>query len=564
MRRAPTLPVLLLAVTVAAAGYLAVRSFELLGAPRLAGVQPVPQGHQEIAYLGPATSADTWERLVAAVRRLVEQWPEHHQDLPRLDAFLDHVFKERTTDVPELALWLGGRTDAKLWLRWYKLSSEMDASTWVDRLARRDRPPLAILGGENSDRALSLANTLQAYRGRWKGPDPVFLITTATADRYARADTVGDQPLSTPGTPRLMRVYPGRSFRFSFTNSRMAAVVMDFVQSHPEVWSHSPHAAAGPAALVGAGGLTALTLLACRDQLPPVYLYSLAWADDRYSKDLADRFSELFLEHFGRPPLAQAAGPRVFYDQVPYGVGDRDRPNPQEAWAIDRFFDHNPLLQGNRQLLVLPTGTDSARRVLRALANRAPVDIRNLVVLSGDSITFNSIFRDRDVAWNIEDMPLPLVFFSHRNPINYAAGFRTRADSADPAATTGTQDLLLYRDIIEAVTQAAYRAGGGLGDAEHLRAGLARLRWDAGRVRLGGEGGRFFDEDGDRSDHTGEHVVWLNPKRREGRVLPEATISVWRLGPGPQPDLAWRRVGEPLEVQYDWPTRSARGEAGGL
>ena len=103
----------------------------MLAAPRLAGVQPVPEGDEEIAYLGPATSSDTWERLVAAVRRLVQQWPEHHQDLPPLGASLEHVFKERTTDVPELALWLGGRGGGRLWVRWYKISSEMDAGTWI-------------------------------------------------------------------------------------------------------------------------------------------------------------------------------------------------------------------------------------------------------------------------------------------------------------------------------------------------------------------------------------------------------------------------------------------------
>jgi hypothetical protein len=326
------------------------------------------------------------------------------------------------------------------------------------------------------------------------------------------------------------------------------------------VWAHSPHAAALPAALAAGGSLSALGLVLCQDQLPPVSLYALAWADDPYSRDLADRFIKLFPDHFDRVPMTRAA-PRVTYDPVLYGVGDRDRPNPPEALAINTFFaSDNPLLQGNRELLVLPTGTERARRVLQALANRAPVDVRNLVVLSGDSITFNSVYRDRDVAWNIQDLPVPLIFFSHRNPINRAAGFRPHGDDRDPAAATGTQDLLLYRDIMEAVVQAAGLPGGTLGDADHLREGLRAMRWDGGRVILKGEGGPFFDPDGNRSNRTGEHVVWVNPRRAEGRVLPEAIISVWRLDPVRAGQPAWRLVGEPLQVQYDWLTRVGGGQ----
>jgi hypothetical protein len=558
MRRAQTVLLLLLAATAAGAGYLTLRGFGLLGAPRLAGVQPVPAGHQEIAWIGPATSGDAWERLVAAVRRLREQWPEHHPKLPRLDADLDHVFTERTTDVPELALWVAGREDAKLWIRWYKTGSEIDAPTWIDRLAQRDRPPLAILGGENSERALAVASLLKEYRGRWHGPDPLFLITTATADRYAPAGS--GEPLTDPAAPKLMHVYPGRSFRFSFTNRRMAAVVMAFVKDHPEIWAHSPHYTAALAgALAASGGPAGLPLLACADQLPPVYHYAVAWADDPYSRDLADRFGEVFREHIEEPGLLPlAAGPfrpRI-RDEIPYGVGDRDRPNPAEAFAIDHFFDRNPLQPGNRELLVLPTSTERARRFLRTLANQAPLAMENLVVLSGDSLTFNNVYRDRDVAWNVQDLPVPLVFFSHRNPINVAAGFRTRSDAQDPSATTGTQDLLLYRDVVEALVQAACDEQGTLGDADHVGRRLRQLRWHKGRVRAGGAGTMFFDEDGDRSGNTGEHVIWLNPLRKDGRVLAEAVISVWRLGPDQDGRAGWVQAGAPLEVLYDWPSRS--------
>jgi hypothetical protein len=553
MRR--ILLILLLFVASAAAGYFVLRGFALFG-PLPAGVRPVPQGWQEIAYLSPATSTDSWERFVAAVRFLQGQWPEEHPELPPLGADLEHVFPERTTDVPELSLWLG-QDSRRLVVRWYKTSSEVDPASWIKQLAGRGRPPLAILGGENSERALSTARLLCDYRGQWDGPDPLFFITTATADRFPREDAGSAEPLTAPQMPKLMDVYKGRSFRFAFTNSRMAAVVMAFVKDHPEVWSNSPHLAASSAGVVSAGdGLTALTLLTCRDHMSPISFYALAWADDPYSLDLSDRFGEVFKEQFADfgSSVAQEAERMRIRDEVPYSVGDRDRPNPPEAAALDRFFDHNPLFQGSREILVLPTGTDRARRVLHTLANQAPLDLGNLIVVSGDSIPFNSVYRDRDVAWNVQNMPVPLIFFSHRNPINRAAGFHPKARPADPSAPTGTQDLLLYRDVLSALLQAACLRSGEIGDADQVISRLRGLRWLKGHLRTGGEGRPFFNADGDRSAGTGEHVVWVHPVREGGRVMARATISVWRLGPDHAGQFRWHLAGEPLQVTYDWPT----------
>jgi hypothetical protein len=546
--------ILLLLVVAAAAGYFVVRGFALFGPPP-AGVRPVPQGWQEIAYLSPATSTDSWERFVAAVAFLQAQWPKEHPDLPPLGADLEHVFPERTIDVPELSLWLG-KDGPRLLVRWYKTSSEVDTAGWIEQLAARGRPPLAILGGENSDRALNTARILRDYRGKWHGPDPLFLITTATADRFPREDASSSEPLTAPQMPKLMDVYQGRSFRFAFTNHRMASVVMAFVKDHPEIWANSPHLpanAAGTAAMNN--GLSALALLSCRDHMAPLAFYAIAWADDPYSLDLSDRFGEVFKEQFGdlgssSPEEAERMRIR---DEVPYSVGDRDRPNPVEAAALDRFFDHNPLFQGSREVLVLPTATDRARRVLHTLSNQAPFDLGNLLVVSGDSIPFNSVYRDRDVAWNIQTMPVPLIFFSHRNPINRAAGFRPKAAPGDPSAPTGTQDLLLYRDVLSAVVQAAFRRADAAADADQAAARLRGLHWLQGRLHAGSEGRPFFDANGDRSAGTGEHIVWVQPLREAGRVMPRATISVWRLGPGHNGRFRWFLAGAPLRVTYDWP-----------
>ena len=63
---------------------------------------------------------------------------------------------------------------------------------------------------------------------------------------------------------------------------------------------------------------------------------------------------------------------------------------------------------------------------------------------------------------------MPLVFFGQATNTTRAAGFRTQADAEHPWATTGTQDLLLYRDILESVVNAAYRGKELVADADEL------------------------------------------------------------------------------------------------
>ena len=53
------------------------------------------------------------------------------------------------------------------------------------KLHARKRPPLAIIGGATSDRAVRLASALAALHPAPADPAPVFLITTATAEKTA-------------------------------------------------------------------------------------------------------------------------------------------------------------------------------------------------------------------------------------------------------------------------------------------------------------------------------------------------------------------------------------------
>src|SRR5262249_43237831 len=160
----------------------------------------------------PATAGETWERLVAALDALAEDWAARHPGAPRLLLRKTNAFVELTADVAELALWLEGERGQKLWNRWYKLTSENTPERWVQKPARRQPPPLAVIGGDISDRASTLAQALTAHRGDWKGRPPLFLMTTATADRFSPAGSPNEDQDS-QSAPKLIDVYPRRSFR---------------------------------------------------------------------------------------------------------------------------------------------------------------------------------------------------------------------------------------------------------------------------------------------------------------------------------------------------------------
>lgn len=537
------------------AGYLTLSSLGVLGDPALAEVKGVPSGHQEIAFLAPATSGEAWERFVAAVALLQREWPDIYPDAPKLLVNQSKAFLPLTADVPEIAFHLGNCRE-KMWVRWYKLTSELDSRRWIEKLVRRNPPPLAIIGGDTSDRALALAEALRDHEKSWKGSPPVLLITTATADRYLPRDMQNYPPLTEENVPKLMDVYKGRGFRYSFTNNRMAEAVMEFLRQHPQVWltvSADPTTVASSAAVGDAW--SGLALLAATGHCQPYFLYTLAWIDDGYSKDLADRFLHVFRTTFDKGKLDPAA-PNFYDGKVKYGVGDYFQPNPAEVEAVEiflSFFHNNPDYRDRRRLLVLPTGNQPARRFLRTLCRRAPLELRNLVVASGDSITLNHVYRDRDLAWNIQDMPVPFVFFSHRNPVDREAGFGA---ANNPAAQTGTQDLLLDRDIVESLIQAAFREGRLLADANVLVERLRKTQWCKERIcnpafaLPGAKSRELFDGEGNRRPGTGEHIVWLRPVIDEERRRPLATITVWSvLSEGGR----WSRFGQPLEVQYDRP-----------
>jgi hypothetical protein len=209
----------------------------------------------------------------------------------------------------------------------------------------------------------------------------------------------------------------------------------------------------------------------------------------------------------------------------------------------------------SRPLLVLTAASSPpARRFLHGLARTAPVEARRFVVATGDALAFNIIYRDRNLAWPIQDLPFNLVFFCHRNPVESSAGFpeenSTRSVPSSLSPSTGTEDLLLYTDMVTALVQAAFQEGDVPAKGDELGRRLRQARWHAGRVSFAAQGPALFDELGNRHSGTGEHIVWLRPVFKGERVQPQATIEVWAWQTNSTAELPWKRQ-RVLEVDYD-------------
>src|SRR4051794_24119607 len=101
-----------LSVLLAAALYQTLLGLDLLHHRTGGQVKAVAGGDQEVALIEPATNTDDWERLVAAVKYLRQDWPWLFPEEPALHVALDGAFPRLTADVPELALWRAGHDDA--------------------------------------------------------------------------------------------------------------------------------------------------------------------------------------------------------------------------------------------------------------------------------------------------------------------------------------------------------------------------------------------------------------------------------------------------------------------
>ena len=82
MQRNRMLILAIFTIVVPTVAFMALKSLGVFDPAPL--YRPVPPGHQEVAMLAPATSGDSWERLVAAVNALAEESQKAGSDKPKL------------------------------------------------------------------------------------------------------------------------------------------------------------------------------------------------------------------------------------------------------------------------------------------------------------------------------------------------------------------------------------------------------------------------------------------------------------------------------------------------
>lgn len=488
--------------------------------------EPVPDGDVEAAFIHTTSGGESWDTFVIAAKR-AEMNGEGC--VPGLRVDVGRAFPQRATAVPEVVISRDGYP-GNIRVRWYKVTDEVSADDWVKALARRDIPPAALIGGWTSEAAKKLAEALNGQTD-WAGDRPLLLLTEATADEvHAPPGDADDFPAS--GTlPELIRLYPGRTFRFCFTNRQMAEAVTDYLLSDPTL---RPGPAVWPgfrAAGVGAAGPWAAAAGVADILAPGPSIFSLEWKDDPYSQDLADKFKGVLYARLAPPPFPHSAGrppnaPRVDPHPIPFSVGGFARPNPGEAAAVRDILDRLPP-PAERSVLVLPTSSTQARRVLLALSERVPQVGRRLVAVTGDAVSVNTLYRDAEFTWPARSIPIPVVLFSHANPF----GWDTDADQPPPGyrlrPKNTTQIILLLTDLTRTLASGVFpdpQRGAG-------RRTLTRADEVANEFRCLNP--PVFDDVGNRLGGRGEHVVVLRPTLRYGVTMPgqprpDATIEAYR------------------------------------
>src|SRR5207245_1881341 len=133
-----------------------------------------------------------WERFVKAVETARERLQAGDSPL-ELEIDEANAFPLQTTTVPEVALSVKGNR-GRLWVRWYKITSDLKQKDWVSALLSRRPAPLAIIGGSSSDLAIDLAKRMKEETDRQGlANGPLLLLTMATADSIAEEPGLAEE-----------------------------------------------------------------------------------------------------------------------------------------------------------------------------------------------------------------------------------------------------------------------------------------------------------------------------------------------------------------------------------
>jgi hypothetical protein len=421
--------------------------------------QPVAANEVEFAWLHTTTNSTTWERFISGLMRL-------RRTIPGLEIDDSRAFLDSTTAIPELRITrVGHPTTVRI--RWYKLQNEVTTQDWIAALSQRTPAPVAIIGGGSTDRAIELTRAL-VKTTTWQGPAPALILTTATADD--------------DGETGLTEQYKDRTFRFCFTNSRMAEAVLDYLKTHPF--------------------LTGAT--------QPVSFFSVYWEDDRYSIDLCNRFRDAVTQLWPKETDRRFEG----LWRIPFSVGGFESPNDFERQTATDIARQMKQLPADRPIvLILPAIVLPAKRLLQAILDAEPSLSERFVVVTGDGIPVNAVMRDGEFAWPVHTMPVPLLLFTHENPFAWDDP-TTPAQGYALAKPNTTEEQMHFCELgRRLITTTLHTEKPRLMNADDL---LKELRLQT----------EFFQANGERQSGTGEHVVMLSQPRMN------PTLTVYRRGAG--------------------------------
>ncbi len=457
------------------------------------------RGSQEetILWLAPPTYMVSWQRFVQALRVEVSS---AFGDTAALD--LDKVAPLEPGTTPEVVLSHAGRA-----IRWRWAIQTGDLADLLEREIGQSGKVLGVIGGSTTESALQLARALNSYSPTL--PDekhPVLILQTATAEwvygsgarkmwepENAQQQLVGSQ------AEKLMSIYPGKTFRFGFNNSRIAEVVTKYICGLYQPISPRP-------------------------------AMQVVWEDDPYGVDVLESFQKAYARQVG----AAGGGQPV---RIRSGVGALDTPNRHEMKAAGVMA--NELAESRklgRSWIVMGGQADPCRRFLTALSRKLPTNnSKDLPLIAfGDTPGFNRVFRDQRLLWPIDDLPFELVFFCHQDPSSRQAGFGDNPPADQKWQTNSTDDLLLWRNIAGGLIAAWGHTAPNATSPKSLCEALSLLTVENGSLDQvadrhdglkftissgdGRDQKRFFDREGDRLSGTGEHLVHLEPAK-DGLVL---------------------------------------------
>ncbi|VTR99068.1 hypothetical protein [Tuwongella immobilis] len=475
---------------------------------------PVPVGDEWGIWFHGAASVSAWERFVTSARRCAAD-PDSPIPLQVDDS---QAFLEQSTEIPQVTLGVPGM-DRKFHMRWYKLRAGRSESEWLDELLQLSPPPRVIVTPAGSDRASFLANNLRQRLddGRLSPEQaPLLVLLGATANVVSSSVTVDRQTdltqLPSDMGRKLSDIYPDRTIRFCFTNQQMARAVSDFVFRHPEL---RPHLPPDPWHLLLSGAvLPAL----------PYRMASIEWQDDPYTVDLCQQFRDYLqrdLQHSFPQRLIRADSPTAIDRfSISHSVGGFYRINPSERNQVSLMLRSGIFESGGRTLLVIPGVANPARRLLRAITAANPELASQMVAVTGDSISMNTVYRDGGYAWNVRDISMPFVFFAHHNPVEWVATpppSHPEADNQDILTPpTGTEDVLRNSEMITVLMRSMVDSESNDFHAD----------WTALASRLKSQHLDRFQANGDRRLDQPKYIVVVDPRQRSGLLQPRERLQL--------------------------------------